>query len=312
MKTPRFSVLIPTYNRRQLLAQAIDSVLAQTFPDYEIIVIDDGSIDGTVTMLQSYGSHIRVLSQENRGGQVARSQGAAIAAGDYLVLLDDDDVLYPDALAIYDRIIRAEEAPPLIVGAMSYFRDGETPTANPAGDEGIMFLRFRDYLSKDVGFGKSNSRIVVKRSMAEATGALRAVPPPFPCDDINLLLLMGTKGPFVFIQRPYTVAYREHDSNTLKRVDYIVEGCLKLARFERHGKYPGGRSRRFNRYACIGGGCSVFTYRALKQGRLQLASKLLLRTAPMIAAAVINKLGRYFRKPTPLNRLPAQLAILNG
>jgi hypothetical protein len=92
----------------------------------------------------------------------------------------------------------------------------------------------------------------------------------------------------------------------------MVKGHLALARFERQGKYPGGRSRRFERYACIGGACSVFAYRALKQRRLQLAGKLLLRTAPMMAAAVINKLGRHFRKPTPLNRLPAQLGILDG
>ena len=304
MKPPRFSVLIPTYNRENLVRLAIASVLAQTFSDYELIVIDDGSTDGTVPILGSHGARIKVLTESNRGGAVAYCNGAAIATGDYLVLLDDDDLLYPDALAIYDRVIRALHAPPMIVGAMSYFRDGETPVTNPAGADKIMFRQYRDFLSKDVGFGKSNSRIVLKRSMAEATGALRAELSSFPCSDINLLLLAGTKGPFVLIQRPYTVAYRTHDRNTVKRVDYIVEGCLKLARFERQGKYAGGRARRFDRYACIGGACSVFAYRALKQGRLQLASRLLLHTAPMIAACVINKLGRYFRKSTPLTRLP--------
>jgi glycosyltransferase involved in cell wall biosynthesis len=90
------SVIIPTYNRRDLLPRALDSVLAQTVPVDEIIVIDDGSTDGTDDMLRArYGDRVRYVWQPNAGVSAARNHGLRLAQGRYLALLDSDDLWLP-------------------------------------------------------------------------------------------------------------------------------------------------------------------------------------------------------------------------
>jgi glycosyltransferase involved in cell wall biosynthesis len=95
------SVIIPTYNRRDLLPRAIDSVLAQTHPVDEIVVIDDGSTDGTGDMLQQrYGDRVRHVWQANAGVSAARNHGMRLARGRYLALLDSDDTWLPAKTAL--------------------------------------------------------------------------------------------------------------------------------------------------------------------------------------------------------------------
>jgi glycosyltransferase involved in cell wall biosynthesis len=88
---PMFSVLIPTYNRARFVTSAIDSVLQQTFKDYEIIVIDDGSTDNTLQALQKYGTRTTVIRQPNSGVSAARNKGVEIARGQWVAFLDSDD-----------------------------------------------------------------------------------------------------------------------------------------------------------------------------------------------------------------------------
>ena len=95
---PRVSVVIPTYNRARCLAEAVDSVLAQEEAEVELIVVDDGSTDGTAHMLAGYGEAIRVLRQENRGVSAARNAGIAAAQAELLAFLDSDDVWLPGKL----------------------------------------------------------------------------------------------------------------------------------------------------------------------------------------------------------------------
>jgi len=101
----KVSVVIPTYNRSTLVNQAIKSVLAQTFTDYEIIVIDDGSIDGTEEALTVYGDRIRYLWQENQGESAARNRGIALAQGEYIALLDSDDLWEPEKLQAQVQVL---------------------------------------------------------------------------------------------------------------------------------------------------------------------------------------------------------------
>jgi glycosyltransferase involved in cell wall biosynthesis len=94
------SAIIPTYNRRELVQRAIDSVLAQTHPVEEIIVVDDGSTDGTGEALRArYGERIRYHWQANAGVSAARNTGMAIAGGRYFALLDSDDLWRPEKTA---------------------------------------------------------------------------------------------------------------------------------------------------------------------------------------------------------------------
>src|SRR5438309_10887096 len=104
---PRFSIIITCYNQSSFIRDAIDSALAQSYTDKEIIVVDDASTDGSKELLEEYGSAIRFKALEtNEGPCAARNWGASLASGDFLVFLDGDDVLMPWALIVYSGIIR--------------------------------------------------------------------------------------------------------------------------------------------------------------------------------------------------------------
>ena len=90
--TPKVSVIIPVYNCELYIAQAIESVLNQTYTDYEIIVINDGSTDNTYQVLQPYMKKIRYFSQKNKGLSATRNQGIKMAKGKLISLLDADDL----------------------------------------------------------------------------------------------------------------------------------------------------------------------------------------------------------------------------
>lgn len=94
---PKFSIIIPTYNRKLILKRAIESVLEQSINDFEIIVVDDGSTDDTSELMNTF-SGVKYQYQENKGVSAARNTGAKLAVGEWLLFLDSDDVLFPDAL----------------------------------------------------------------------------------------------------------------------------------------------------------------------------------------------------------------------
>ena len=106
---PTVSVVIPTYNRAGLVGHAIESALAQSFADREIVVVDDGSTDGTMAALARFGSKIRVVRQENGGEAAARNRGIREASGTWVAFLDSDDLWEPDAL---ERLVQASAAHP--------------------------------------------------------------------------------------------------------------------------------------------------------------------------------------------------------
>jgi glycosyltransferase involved in cell wall biosynthesis len=106
-KGPRVSVVIPTYNRAARVQRAIDSVLAQTVGDVEVIVVDDGSTDETPRVLAGYGPRIRALRQANLGVSAARNAGIAHARGHWIALLDSDDEWLPDKLEQQLRLVEA-------------------------------------------------------------------------------------------------------------------------------------------------------------------------------------------------------------
>ncbi len=302
----RFSVLIPAYNSEKYIRQTIDSVFAQTFMGYEVIVADDGSTDRTSQILESYGTRIKVIRLSNRGAEAARNEAAARAHGEYLVMLDSDDLLLPRALAIYDRIIRTFDAPPLIVGGMLYFQDGQSIQAQAASS--VEVLKFQDYPSKDVSIPLSNSRIVIRKSAFEEIGGYgNRGDQTFPPDDFNLVLKLGTRGPCIVVRNPYTVAYRQHQTNSLRNVEAVAAGILRLARFENEGRYPGGNERRWGRHAVIGGLATNWAFRRCwLQGHRKLAVRLLIGTAQMVAAAFWKKLSKPLREPTAVIALPEE------
>jgi glycosyltransferase involved in cell wall biosynthesis len=95
---PRVSVIIPAYNSVPYISSAIDSALNQTYRDYEVIVVDDGSTDKTAEVIASYSSKIRCFSQANAGVSSARNRGLSESSGEFIAYLDGDDVWYPQKL----------------------------------------------------------------------------------------------------------------------------------------------------------------------------------------------------------------------
>lgn len=100
---PRISVVIPTYNRARGVVRAIDSVLRQTAPGCEVIVVDDGSSDETPAVLANYGSQVRSIRQENRGVSAARNVGIEAARGEWIAFLDSDDTWHQQKLELQLR-----------------------------------------------------------------------------------------------------------------------------------------------------------------------------------------------------------------
>ncbi len=98
-KKPLVSVIIPTYNRGWVLREAIDSVLAQDFRDFELIVVDDGSTDNTGQILDAYHQDLMVIRQSNKGVSAARNRGIAAAGGGLIAFLDSDDLWLPRKLS---------------------------------------------------------------------------------------------------------------------------------------------------------------------------------------------------------------------
>ena len=98
--SPTVSVIIPTFNRWPMVGEAVESVLAQSFKDFELIVVDDGSGDGTAEKIKALGGDIRMIVQSRRGVSAARNHGASAARGRYLAFLDSDDLWLPEKLAV--------------------------------------------------------------------------------------------------------------------------------------------------------------------------------------------------------------------
>jgi len=98
MKKPLISCIIPVFNGERYLTEGLDSILAQTYRPIEIIVVDDGSTDGTRELVASYGDQVRYLWQPNSGPATARNQGLSAASGEFVAFLDADDLWHPEKL----------------------------------------------------------------------------------------------------------------------------------------------------------------------------------------------------------------------
>ena len=106
---PLTSVIIPAFNAERYVRRAIESALAQSSTNHEVIVVDDGSVDSTPHICQEFSSRIRYFRQQNGGVSSARNCGASVAGGDVLVFLDADDVLRPHAVSLLEAPLRANE-----------------------------------------------------------------------------------------------------------------------------------------------------------------------------------------------------------
>ncbi|WP_158675246.1 glycosyltransferase family A protein [Thiohalobacter thiocyanaticus] len=124
---PRFSVIIPAYNSADTISAAIDSVLSQTWPAHEIIVVDDGSTDDTAERVRACGEPVHYLHQPNAGVSAARNCGIRAATGDWIAFLDADDLYLPDRLKWHAEWIQREPGLIFYVGNFEHRDEAGNP-----------------------------------------------------------------------------------------------------------------------------------------------------------------------------------------
>jgi glycosyltransferase involved in cell wall biosynthesis len=124
---PYFSIVIPTYNRAEMLRKAVSSVLSQTFGDWELVIIDDGSTDHTREVVQGFSDERIVYHyQENRERSAARNKGIELSKGKYICFLDSDDYFLPQRLEFLEREIKSRQEPrAMLYTGISFEKNGE-------------------------------------------------------------------------------------------------------------------------------------------------------------------------------------------
>lgn len=201
MRPPLFSVVIPAYNAAAFIEATLDSVRKQTFLEFEIIVVDDGSRDGTKDVvdrwLAKHGLAGRCIRQENARIAGARNTGLRAAAAEYIALLDHDDFWHPEKLAMTAAVFEANPDAVLVGHHINVVKDGrlmKTARMGPATARMYEYLLF-------TGNVVSPSAAVFRRDEAIRIGGFRENPSFNTVEDYDFWLRISHRGRFVFIDR---------------------------------------------------------------------------------------------------------------
>ena len=207
---PRVSVLMPVYNTEKYLAEAVGSIAAQTFGDFEFIVVDDGSTDGSAALLKALARNeprMRLTSRENRGVIETRNELLGSARGEFIAWMDSDDRSTPDRLAVQ---LEAFSADPelLCLGTSAQCMD---PAGLPLNIERSP-LSHDDIIAKQrEGGGMRFPTTMMRRDAALAVGGFRE---PFRIgEDLDLFLRLGERGKLANLDQALYF-YRHHLSST--------------------------------------------------------------------------------------------------
>ncbi len=220
-RLPLVSVIIPAFNSGAWLAQAIESVLAQTYPNVEVVVVNDGSIDQiTDRTARAYLPHITYIERENGGVAAARNSGIAASNGELIALLDQDDLWLPHKLQTQVSILRA--CPHLGLVHSSF------DTINSHGHRtGTIRLSQREYRplpSLLLHVPIASCTTLFPRHLLDEVGTLD--PALAGSDDWDLWLRMAAQGySFYCIGEPLAY-YREHSGNTSRNIDLMVQASI--------------------------------------------------------------------------------------
>lgn len=213
---PQVSVIIPTYNREKFVVKAIDSVLNQTFNHYEIIIVDDGSTDGTRKALEAYSNKIRYVYQENAGVSSARNAGIKEAQGEWVAFLDSDDEWTKDYLPTQMAQIRQYPH------AVAHITNGVT--IMPRGERSNLFIE-----TKLLGRFKSKQCLVLEKPMSVIIKHTPWFTPSFIvrrdvllkaglfntelsiAEDLDVIARVALGGPFTFCRKELVEVYRRNE-----------------------------------------------------------------------------------------------------
>ncbi len=202
---PTVSVIIHTYNNEKYIVETIESVLSQTYDDYEIIVVDDGSVDGTRDAFLPYMHAIRYHYKENGGIASAKNAGIGLSEAKFIAFLDHDDLWHPDKLKLQVECFNENPQVGLVYGKYTTFRDGKDLRTKP--EKGYSGWIFKELLSKSF---IQTSTVMVKMECLDAVGPYDE---QFSLgDEYDMFLRIAKKYQCSFIDQGLT-RYRLHDTN---------------------------------------------------------------------------------------------------
>ena len=202
---PTVSVIIHTYNNEKFIAETVESVLNQTYKDYEIVVVDDGSVDGTRVALKPYMQKIRYHYKENGGIASAKNAGIKLSQTEYVAFLDHDDLWVSDKLKLQMECFSENPQVGLVYAKYTSFKDGKELRTKP--EKGYSGWIFKELLSKSF---IQTSTVVVKRECLDAVGPYDET---FSLgDEYDMFLRIARKFQCGFVDKGLT-RYRVHDTN---------------------------------------------------------------------------------------------------
>lgn len=230
----KVSVVIPTYNRMGIICDAIDSVLSQTYPNMEVIVVDDGSTDKTLDVLGKYENKIKVISQDNKGCSAARNQGIKSCTGEYIAFLDSDDKWFPTKTEKQIALLSqaGKEASccwcNLLVEMRGCVRDRlSMDHLRPKYRQGLWLNPLEILATRFVLF---NQAIMVRRDALERAGYFDES--LWVMEDYDLAIRLSLLGPWVYTNEPLVIC-REGANNRISREasenpSKLSEACIKI------------------------------------------------------------------------------------
>jgi len=207
---PEVSVIIPTYNRREFLREALTSVLAQTYHDFELIVVDDGSDDDTAAVVQEFAG-VRYVFQPNHGVSAARNRGVALSSGALLAFLDSDDLWQPRKLEQQVAFFSAHPHARICQTEELWLRHGVrvNPHAKHRKAGGDIFARSLALCLV------SPSAVMLRRELFEQVGGFDETLPA--CEDYDLWLRIAATEPVYLIETPLVIKRGGHADQLSRR-----------------------------------------------------------------------------------------------
>ena len=223
--TKLVSVVISCYNHEDYLGEAIESVLAQTYPHSEVIVVDDGSTDGSWNVAQSF-SGVRCIKQKNAGTPAAtRNRGLQESRGEFVVFLDGDDRLLPDALEIGVRHLQSRPDCAFAAGRCQAINNEQRClSTHPSTTESDHYraLLIKNYIL-------TPGAVIFRRDIVNELSGFNASSEIKGSDDYDIYLRIAARWP-VFYHEDMVLEYREHESNLSKNPERMLISTLTVLR----------------------------------------------------------------------------------
>jgi glycosyltransferase involved in cell wall biosynthesis len=209
----KISAVLPTYNRAGLLTRALNSVFAQTRPVDEIVVVDDGSTDETRHTVSQIGGQLRYVYQENRGLAAARNAGIKVATGDWIALLDDDDVWLPDKTRKQEEAIRSYPHAALVYSSFWFENELGQRTLRQVPEPSDLWpsLRWINLLAAPTVMLRKDAVL----ELGAFDSSIRV------CEDWDLWVRLRARYPFASVPEPLVVCYQTAGSLS-KDIDYML------------------------------------------------------------------------------------------